>query len=70
MLKLLIFWSHLFRPTFQFDKKCKLEILSKEFHFAIHQFVERKVTIEVFILNAGRLNMRSNFDDILIIVVK
>ena len=40
------------------------------FHFAIHQFVERKLTIEAIILNTGRLNLKSNFNIILIIVLK
>ena len=44
--------------------------MSSEFHFAIHQFIERKLTIEAFISNAGSLYMRSNFDNILIIVIK
>ena len=44
--------------------------MSKEFHSAIHQFVERRLTIEAFVLNTGRLNMTSNFDNIVIIVVK
>ena len=52
----------------QGDKRT--EILSWEFHFAIHQFVERKVTIEAFISDARCLTMTSNFDNILIIVAK
>ena len=44
--------------------------MSKEVHSAIHQFVERRLTIEASILNTGRLNMTSNFDNIIIIVGK
>ena len=48
----------------------RIEIMSKEVHSAIHQFVERRLTIEASILNTGRLNMTSNFDNIIIIVGK
>ena len=44
--------------------------MSKEVHSAIHQFVERRLTIEASILNTGRLNMTSDFDNIIIIVGK
>ena len=42
LLKLLIFWSHLLHPTFPSDTKYRgtREIMSSEFHFVIHQFVE------------------------------
>ena len=56
------------RQKIQGDKR--IEIMSQELHFVIHQFSERKVTIAAFISNAGRLNMISNFDNILIIVAK
>ena len=48
----------------------RIEIMNQEFHFVIHESVERKLTIEAFLLNTGRLNMTSNFDNVLIIVVK
>ena len=45
------------RYEIQRDKR--IEIMCSEFHFAIHQFVERRLTIDAFILHTGRLNMTS-----------
>ena len=44
--------------------------MSKEFHFAIHRFVEKKLTIEALVLNTGRWSTTSDFNNNLIIVVK
>ena len=68
-LKLFIFWSHLFRPTpntaGQENRNYELRVW-----FCNSPICSKKTNYWGFILTAGRVNVTSNLDNILRIVVK
>ena len=67
-MKHLIFWPHLFRlRQYARGQENRNDELRKFWNSPI---CWKKLKIEAFILNTGRMNMTSNFNNILTIVVK